>query len=179
MEVLRMNTNLLSRASRLAMGLALALGATLASAVPVAPSAPAPDFTLRTMDGKNVRLQELRGRVVLVNFWATWCPPCREEMPSLTQLAKSYDPASLEVVAVSVDDGWAPVDQFLATPSTPFRVALDDGAHVSRAWGTSKFPETYLVDRDGRVRLKFVGPRNWTDPNVAVLLQSYGARKKS
>jgi thiol-disulfide isomerase/thioredoxin len=141
--------------------------------------APAMAFKLPARGGGQVDLGALRGKLVLVNFWATWCPPCREEMPSLTQLAQSYDPRSLEVLAVSVDEGWQPIDQFLATPVTPYKVVLDEGAKVSRAWGTSKFPETYLVDRDGKVRLKFVGPRNWTDPNMAVLLQSFGARKKS
>jgi thiol-disulfide isomerase/thioredoxin len=113
-----------------------------------------------------------------VNFWATWCPPCRDEMPSLTRLAQQFDPGSFEVVAVSVDDGWAPVDKFLPPGQTPFRVALDEGAKMSRTFGTSKFPESYLVDRDGKLRLKFVGPRNWMDPNVAALLESYGAKRK-
>ena len=115
---------------------------------------------------------------MLVNFWATWCPPCREEMPSLWRLAQSFDPQSFEVVTVSVDDGWEPVEKFLAAPRTPYRVALDEGAKVSRTYGTTKYPESYLVDRDGKLRLKFVGPRNWTDPNVATLLQEFGARRK-
>ena len=139
---------------------------------------PAIGFKLPARGGGQFDLGSLRGKLVLVNFWATWCPPCREEMPSLTQLAKGFDPSTLEVVAVSVDEGWPQIDQFLAMPTTPFRVVLDQGARVSRAWGTSKFPETYLVDREGRVRLKFVGPRNWSDRNVAVLLQSYGARTR-
>ena len=138
----------------------------------------APAIKLPARGGGEVDLASLRGKLVLVNFWATWCPPCREEMPSLTRLAKQYDKGTFEVLTVSVDDGWAPVDKFLAQPKTPFRVALDEGAKTSRVYGTSKFPESYLVDRDGKVRLKFVGPRNWMDPNVATLLESYGARRK-
>ena len=138
----------------------------------------APAIKLPARGGGEVDLAALRGKLVLVNFWATWCPPCREEMPSLTRLAKQYDKGTFEVLTVSVDDGWAPVDKFLAQPKTPFRVALDEGAKISRVYGTSKFPESYLVDRDGKVRLKFVGPRNWMDPNVATLLESYGARRK-
>jgi thiol-disulfide isomerase/thioredoxin len=139
---------------------------------------PAPPIKLPARGGGQADLAALKGKVVLVNFWATWCPPCREEMPSLTQLAEQFDPQSFEVLAVSVDDGWQPVDKFLS-PQTPFRVVLDEGAQVSRAWGTSKFPESYLVDRDGRVRLKFIGPRNWTDPDVATVLESFGARPRS
>jgi len=115
---------------------------------------------------------------VLVNFWATWCPPCREEMPSLARLAQSFDPGTFEVVTVSVDDGWEPIEKFLSTPKTPYRVVLDLGAKVSRTYGTTKFPESYLLDRDGRLRLKFVGPRNWMDPHVATLLEGFGARRK-
>lgn len=138
----------------------------------------APAVTLDMLDGGTGRLADLKGRVVLVNFWATWCPPCREEMPSLTRLAQSFDPQTFEVVTVSVDEGWEPIDKFLSSQKTPFRVALDEGAKISRTYGTTKFPESYLLDRDGKVRLKFVGPRNWMDPNVATLLEQYGARRK-
>ena len=138
----------------------------------------APVFRLPARGGGELDLSRLRGKTVLVNFWATWCPPCREEMPSLARLAQEFDPGTFEVLAVSVDEGWSPVDKFLAGPATPFRVALDEGARISRAYGTTKFPESYLLDRDGKLRLKFVGPRNWTDPNVATLLESFGARRK-
>ena len=140
--------------------------------------APAMPFKLPARGGGDVDLTALRGKPVLVNFWATWCPPCREEMPSLTRLAQSFDPQTFEVVTVSVDEGWEPIDKFLSSQKTPFRVALDEGAKISRTYGTTKFPESYLLDRDGKVRLKFVGPRNWMDPNVATLLEQYGARRK-
>jgi thiol-disulfide isomerase/thioredoxin len=139
---------------------------------------PAFSFKLPARGGGEVDLSSLRGKTVLVNFWATWCPPCREEMPSLSRLAQSFDPQSFEVVTVSVDEGWEPIEKFLTAPKTPYRVALDEGAKVSRTYGTTKFPESYLVDREGKLRLKFVGPRNWTDPNVATLLQEFGARRK-
>ncbi len=138
----------------------------------------APTFKLPARGGGDVDLSAFRGKAVLVNFWATWCPPCREEMPSLTRLAQQFDTGSFEVLAVSVDDGWDVVDKFLAQPKTPYRVALDQGATISRTYGTTKFPESYLVDPSGKVRLKFVGPRNWMDPNVATLLEAYGAKKK-
>ena len=128
--------------------------------------------------GGDVDLSAFRGRPVLVNFWATWCPPCREEMPSLSRMAQTFEPQSLEVVAVSVDDGWEPIDRFLTGQRIPFRVVWDEGGKTSRAWGTTRYPESYLLDRDGKLRLKFVGPRNWMDPNVAMLLERYGAHRK-
>jgi thiol-disulfide isomerase/thioredoxin len=140
---------------------------------------PAIPFRLPARGGGDLDLSAFRGKTVLVNFWATWCPPCREEMPSLARLAQSFDARTFEVVAVSVDEGgWPAVDKFLAGQKVPFRVALDEGARISRAWGTSKYPESYLVDAEGRVQLKFVGPRNWMDPNMATLLERHGAKRK-
>jgi len=118
-----------------------------------------------------------RGKLVLVNFWATWCPPCRDEMPSLEKLANALDPQSFEVLAVSVDESWDPVEKFLK-PRSPLTVALDQGGSVSQRYGTSKFPESYLVDSKGSVRLKFVGPRDWMDQNVLALLEELGAKRK-
>ena len=138
---------------------------------------PAPPILLPARGGGDLDLSRLRGKLVLVNFWATWCPPCREEMPSLEKLAASLDPGSFEVVAVSVDEGWAPVEKFLA-PITPLKIALDEGATISRLYGTTKFPESYLVDAQGNLRLKFVGPRRWDDPAMYKLLESLGAKRK-
>jgi thiol-disulfide isomerase/thioredoxin len=152
-----------------------AAGAVEADAMDGSPATP---FRLPARGGGDFDLASMHGKTILVNFWATWCPPCREEMPSLSRLAQQFDPRTFEVVTVSVDEGWEPVDRFLAQPKTPFRVVLDEGARVSRTYGTTKFPESYLVDKDGRLRLKFVGPRNWLDPNVATLLEAYGARRK-
>jgi thiol-disulfide isomerase/thioredoxin len=140
---------------------------------------PGPPFRLPARGGGVVDLAQLRGRLVLVNFWATWCPPCRQEEPSLQQMAKSFDPATLQVVAVSVDDAWAPIEQFFADHQPAYLVAWDDGARTSLAYGTSKFPESYLLDAQGRQLLKFVGPRNWMDPNVLATLQQLGARQGS
>ena len=141
---------------------------------------PALPFKLPARGGGDVDLASFRGKLVLVNFWATWCPPCREEMPSLGRLAQQFDGASFEIVAVSVDeDGWPAIDKFLAKPKTPYRVALDAGGSISQSYGTTKLPESYLVDRDGHVRLKFVGPRNWLDPNISTLLESFGAKPKT
>jgi len=128
--------------------------------------APAPAFK---------ELAALKGKLVLVNFWATWCPPCREEMPSLMRLSQSFDGASFEVLSVSVDDSQDVVNKFFGKPP-PFKLVLDPGAKLSQAYGTIKYPESYLVGRDGRLQLKFVGPRNWTDPNFRTLFESYGAR---
>ncbi len=131
-------------------------------------AAAAPSFSLPARDGNPVDLSAYRGKVVLLNFWATWCPPCRDEEPSLRQLARAMDPGKFQLVAISVDEGgWPAID-----------MALDQTARISQVYGTTKFPESYLIDSSGTLRLKFIGPRNWTDPAVFTLLASYGAAKR-
>ena len=134
-------------------------------------------FALPARAGGTVDLAQLKGKVLLVTFWATWCPPCRVEEPSLRELARSFSPDSFQLVAISVDDGWDPVDKFFGAVNPPYSVLLDRGAVVSRAWGTTRFPESYVVDASGNLRLKFVGPRDWTEPNMLTLLQRLGAHR--
>lgn len=123
----------------------------------------APEFALEAHDGKSVQLSGFRGRFVLLNFWATWCDSCRVEMPSLARMAKSLHGTPLVVVAASVDDDWQPVDQFFGNEPAPFDVLRDPGSTWAQTFGTSKFPETYLIGPDGRLRAKLTGPRDWDD----------------
>jgi thiol-disulfide isomerase/thioredoxin len=124
----------------------------------------APDFTLQDLSGRPVRLSEHRGKVVFVNFWASWCPPCVEELPSILRLHQAMAGRNFEVLAVSEDDTLADVRKFFAGNPPPFPVLMDDGQQVTRTWGTSKFPETYVVDAEGRIVAKFIGPRDWASP---------------
>jgi len=135
-------------------------------------------IVLPARGGGTFDLAALRGKLVLVNFWATWCPPCREEMPSLARLASALDTGTFQLVAVSVDDGWEQIEKFLEKKPTGYPIVLDKGAAVSRAYGTSKYPETYLIDAQGRMKVKFVGPRDWSDPRILTLLEQYGARRR-
>jgi thiol-disulfide isomerase/thioredoxin len=141
---------------------------------------PAPPLELAAMDGSKVSLAALQGQVVFVNFWATWCPPCRDEMPSMVrfgqELARRH-PGKFKMVAVSVDDAWDPVKEYFAAP--PFggppgglTVALDTTRASAQAFYCAargfcpdiKFPETYIVDQKGRLVGFVVGPRDWDDP---------------
>ena len=143
------------------------------------PPAEAPTFKLPLHDGKTLDLSRYKGKVVLLNFWATWCPPCRDEEPSLRKLASTVDRSKFELVAVSVDEGgWPAIDKYFAGSTPPYTVVLDRGAEVSQQYGTTKYPESYLIDETGKLRLKFVGPRNWTDSNVYLLLSALGVESK-
>lgn len=120
----------------------------------------APDFTLRAMKGPNTRLQELRGRVVMVNFWATWCGPCRQEMPHLNRLHEKYNRAGLVLLGVNVDDDPANAAAVAAKLGIQFPVLLDTDKKVSDQYDLQAMPSTYLIDRDGKVRFVHRGYLN-------------------
>ena len=125
---------------------------TIAFAAPIAPGGLAPDFTLRTLDGPNLRLQEQRGRVVLVNFWATWCGPCRQEMPHLSKLYDKYRASGFVLLGVNVDDDTKNAVDLAAKLGLKFPVSLDSDKKVSRLYDLTAMPSTVLIDRDGKVR---------------------------
>jgi peroxiredoxin len=124
------------------------------------PNAAAPDFTLRMTDGGNLRLQEQRGQVVMVNFWATWCTPCRVEMPHLNRLYEKYRSSGFVLLGVNVDDNSAAGTTAAANWGIRFPVLLDADKRVSRLYDLSSMPSTVLIDRDGRVRYLHKGYRD-------------------
>ncbi len=133
----------------------------------------APEFTLPSLDGKAVSLSSYRGKVVMVHFWATWCPPCVEELPALERLYHAYAGKDLEVLTISVDEGGASdVAQFMRKNEFALPVLLNPDQSVARAYGTFKFPETYLVDREGIVRRKIIGAADWTSPAAQEIIQA-------
>jgi peroxiredoxin len=139
------------RIVRWLQALLLAAMATAATAA-VAPQSPAPDFTLRALAGPNLKLAEQRGRVVLVNFWATWCGPCREELPQLAKLHDKYRAAGLVLLGVNVDDDPRKAAELVTRLGLRFPVLLDTDKQVSRRYDMSAMPATVLIDRDGVVR---------------------------
>ena len=141
----------LFRVKRIVLGAALAVAAGLAPAA-VAPAGVAPDFTLRSVDGPNLRLQEQRGRVVLVNFWATWCGPCRQEMPHLNRLYEKYRSSGFVLLGVNVDDDQRNAVGVASKLGLTFPVLLDTDKKVSQLYDLSAMPATVLIDKDGRVK---------------------------
>jgi cytochrome c biogenesis protein CcmG/thiol:disulfide interchange protein DsbE len=137
---------------------------------------PAVDFPL-TLDGKSERLTDLKGKVVVLNFWATWCPPCVEETPSLNRLQKYIDSRGGMVLGVSIDEDGAAYEQFLRDHSVVFPTYRDATKKTASDYGTSIFPETYIIDRHGKIARKFVGEQQWDSAEMlayfdAVLGQS-------
>ena len=120
----------------------------------------APDFELSALDGRRIRLSDLRGRVVLVNFWATWCAPCRVEMPWLSEFSARYSDQGLTVLGVSVDDGGRErVEKFVRRRSVGYPILLNDGNVDQRYGGVRFLPQTFFVGRDGRIIQRLYGIR--------------------
>lgn len=147
----------------------LLLGGTLAVIVAVQLSRTdsrsgfeAPDFALPDLDGRTHTLAEYRGKVVFLNIWATWCPPCREEMPSMNRLHERYAREGLVVLAVSEDEGpQADVEAFARGLGLRFPILLDPDGVLPPRYGVTGYPETFLIDRSGRIVRHVVGPADW------------------
>jgi peroxiredoxin len=151
-------------ASRPVLAALCALAFALAMPLPVSAGGPAgpaaPDFTLHAADGRNVRLEELRGQVVLVNFWATWCGPCREEMPRLNQLYEKYRKSGFVLLGVNIDDNPATALATAGKLKVSFPILLDTDKRVSELYKLTDMPSTALIDRDGRLRFTHRGYRD-------------------
>jgi len=121
----------------------------------------APAFTLDRLDGGPVSLSDLRGHVVLINFWATWCEPCRQEMPAMERLYEAHRDAGFELLAISVGEEPDPVRAFRDQVGISFPVLLDPDRVASQAYQTYRFPESFLVDAEGVVIERYIGPKSW------------------
>ena len=132
---------------------------------------PPPDFQLPDAAGPTVSLSQQRGHPVMLNFWATWCPPCVEEVPALEDLARRLDGTDMRMLAVSVDDDWAKIRRFFAKGSD-IGVLLDVSHDMPKKFGTEKYPETFLIDAAGRVRYYFINKRDWSRPEAVACLES-------
>jgi peroxiredoxin len=126
---------------------------------------PAPGFELpRLADGEPISLEAQRGRVVLINFWATWCKPCEDEMPAMQRLYERLQGRGFELLAVSVDDSRDEVERFRQRLELDFPILLDPRKRVAGRYQSFRFPESWLVDREGRLVARFIGPREWDAP---------------
>jgi peroxiredoxin len=125
----------------------------------------APDFTVRDAE-RTVTLSQFKGQILVLNFWATWCPPCVEEMPSLVRMQQRMQSKAVTVLAVSIDVDESNYRRFLKDHNVNLLTVRDPDQKTNSLYGTSKFPETYIIDRQGVVRRKFIGAVDWTAPDV-------------
>lgn len=127
----------------------------------------APDFVLNDLNGTSHSLAAYRGKVVFLNLWATWCPPCREEMPSMEKLHQKFAADGLVLLAVSEDEGPSQgVEAFTRSLGLTFPILLDPEGKLPGRYGVTGYPETFLIDRSGRIVQHIVGPEDWFSPEA-------------
>ena len=140
---------------------------------PVVAGDMAPDFTLEDTKGNMVTLSALRGKVVMVNFWATWCPPCKEEMPSMERLNKFMADEEFVMLAINADDnGREVVPDFLKKNPHDFTVLYDDQGAVKQSYGVYKMPESFIINKDGTIVEKVVGAIDWSSPKTVAYIKN-------
>ena len=133
----------------------------------VAPGNPAPDFQLEDNRGNLVTLSELRGKVVMVNFWATWCPPCRAEMPSMEKLHQAMAGEDFVMLAINVEEnGRFTVAEFLKSTAHTFPILFDEKGIVQKLYGVYKFPESFVITKQGIIDDKVIGAIDWAHPDT-------------
>jgi cytochrome c biogenesis protein CcmG, thiol:disulfide interchange protein DsbE len=137
---------------------------------------PAPHFELVDLQGRTHRLSDYRGKVVFLNFWASFCEPCRREMPSMERLVRQYEPQGMEMIAISLDPELPAIqtfmNEFLPGQRSAMTVLWDPKSESSARYGTDLLPETYIIDREGRTVARFVNAYDWTRPEVKRLIEA-------
>jgi cytochrome c biogenesis protein CcmG, thiol:disulfide interchange protein DsbE len=142
----------------------------------------APDFNLPDIEGKTVRLSDYRGKVVFLNFWATWCKPCKEEMPSMEILWENFKSEDFVMLAISMDRVTTKKDipSFIESMKLTFPILTDSWGQTDKRYKLMGVPETYIIDQDGVLREKVIGPRDWTEKaSIATIVQLVRKQPKS
>lgn len=132
----------------------------------------APSFAITTDNGRVITPASFGGKLLVLNFWATWCPPCVQEVPSLNQFQRTLADKGVVVLGISVDKDEQAYKAFLRKARVAFHTARDPHARINADYGTFKYPETYIIDSRGRVVRKYIGPENWTDATMLADVRS-------
>jgi len=140
-------------------------------AAPLGRGSIVPDFELASIGGDTVSMADLRGEVVLINFWATWCKPCEDEMPAMERLYRVLGPRGFEILAISVDESAEPVVEFSQRLGLSFPILIDEDRRVTNEYQTFRYPESFLVDREGKIVERYIGPKEW---DAAVYVERIG-----
>jgi thiol-disulfide isomerase/thioredoxin len=173
----------MKRLSTLFLSLLIALyaGSMMAGELKPYKGKPMPDFSLEDMNGKKHSLADYKGKVVLINFWATWCPPCVKEMPSMQRLQDKFADQPFETLAVNMGEDKATINDFLESPmmkATPlsFAILLDADGDVLKSWKIFAFPTTFLIDKEGNITHGLFGGLEWDSPEAVAVVEELLAK---
>jgi len=145
---------------------------TAKSLGPLQENSPAPTITVNSLAGKPLNLADLKGKVVVLNFWATWCPPCREEIPSMMKLNSAMAGKPFQMVAVSIDEGGQPaIESFFKTSGFSLPAYTDPDNRAAKAYGITGVPETFVIDKNGILLKRVIGPMAWDSADVLSYLE--------
>ena len=144
-------------------GAVYAMGEKPRTVASAAINKPAIDFALKDLQGRTVKLSDQKGKVVFLNFWATWCPPCREEMPSIERLHDRVNGKDFIILAVSLDQ--SDIRSFVQKGNYTFKILLDPKGDIGRQYGVTGIPTTFIIDKNGIIKQKAVGSRDWSGFN--------------
>ena len=133
---------------------------------------PAPDFEFYDLKGGKVKLSDFKGNVILLNLWATWCPPCRAEMPSIEKLFKKMGNTKFKIIALSVNEEKSTVTNFLKTNPYTFPIYLDEVGNSNTNYASGSIPTTYIIDKDGIIQGRVVGAREWDTDSIVDLIKN-------
>ena len=152
---------------------ALAIYQELQGPGPTLQGSQAPDFELKNSEGETVRLSDYRGNLVFLNFWATWCPPCIEELPAMMEMNRTFEGRRFEMLGISVDTRWDDVNGYLDEHGFELSTVLDPGQNTKQAYKVTGFPETFLIDGDGTVLKKYIGAWPWATPKMIAEVEGF------
>ena len=153
--------------------------AASAAMIPSGTRQAAPDFMLKDLNGKPHKLSDYRGKVVLLNFWATWCPPCRAEIPSMESMYRALKNRNFVIIGVEVGEDVASVWPFVEEQKITYPILLDRDSAVSNTWKAVGIPTSFLIDPQGRVADMFVGGRDWSDPALRARITSLLPKRRA
>ena len=156
------------------LGLSLGLGVALASLAPAQAAESVYELSFANLERSPAPLERYRGRLLLLNFWATWCPPCIEEMPAMNTAWEALEPAGVGMLAINVGETLAAIEAFLEKVPIDFPILLGDGARPLPDWRARALPTTLVVDASGRIVYEAVGPRDWDDAELIRRLAALG-----
>lgn len=135
-------------------------------------ASPAPDINVISLKNEPLKLSDLKGKVVMLNFWATWCPPCREEIPSMMKLNTTMAGQPFQMVAVSIDEGGVPaIEAFFKESGFSLPTYTDPDGKAAKAYGVTGVPETFIIDKNGKMVKKVIGGMAWDSPQAVSFLQ--------
>ena len=131
----------------------------------------APDISIKDFDGKSIKLSDYKGKPVVINFWATWCPPCRKELPSMNRAWEALEKEGVQMLAVNMSEPAVTIKKFIEKQPINFKILLDETGYFSQKWQVTGLPTTYIVDRKGEIIYKAVGEREWDNPEILATIK--------